>query len=125
MLCCKSKASKTGVIMGACLAKSDFKASAVITKQTTSSFAFTLQISGSQKKSQTNSNLNVRFVEIHWPNGILKWPCHHMPKAGQLLAQEELGVREKSTSPFFATSWTGISRKCTLDLPVGNWPCRA
>ena len=27
-------------------------------------------------------------------NGILGWPCHHMPKARQFLAQKELGVRE-------------------------------
>ena len=57
-------------------------------------FSTFLQISGSQKKSQTYSNLNVRFDEIYWLNGILGWPCHHMPKARQLLAPEELGVRE-------------------------------
>ena len=64
-------------------------------------FSTFLQISGSQKKSQTYSNLNVRFVEIHWPNGILKWPCHHMPKARQLLAQEELRTREIEHTHFF------------------------
>ena len=46
-----------------------------------------------QKKSQTYSNLQTGFDEIHWLNGILGWPCHHMPKARQLLVQEELGVR--------------------------------
>jgi hypothetical protein len=57
-------------------------------------FSTFLQISGSQKKSQTYSNLQNGFVEIHWLNGILGWRSHHMPKARQLLAPEELGVRE-------------------------------
>ena len=56
-------------------------------------FSTFLQISRSQKKSQTYSNLQTGFDEIHWLNGILGWRSHHMPKARQLLVQEELGVR--------------------------------
>ena len=54
------------------------------------------------KKSQTYSNLQTGFDEIHWPNGILDWHCHHMPKAGQLLVQEELGARENRQVLFLA-----------------------
>jgi len=64
-------------------------------------FSTFLQISGSQKKSQTYSNLQTRFNEIHWLNGILGWRSHHLPKARQLLAPEELGVRENDKSFFW------------------------
>ena len=64
-------------------------------------FSTFLQISGSQKKSQTYSNLQTGFDEIHWLNGIVGWPCHHLPKARQLLAWEELGVRENRQVLFF------------------------
>jgi hypothetical protein len=57
-----------------------------------------------QKKSQTYSNLQTGFDEIHWLNGILEWHSHHLPKARQLLAQEELGVRENDKSFFLGIS---------------------
>ena len=57
-----------------------------------------------QKKSQTYSNLQTEFDEIHWLNGILEWHCHHMPKAGQLLACEELRTREIERVHFFLVS---------------------
>jgi len=47
------------------------------------------------------SYLNIRFDEIHWLNEILGWRSHHLPKARQLLAQEELGVRENDKSFFW------------------------
>jgi hypothetical protein len=57
-----------------------------------------------QKKSQTYSNLQTGFDEIHWLNGIFEWHSHHLPKARQLLAGEELGFEKIDKSLFCGKS---------------------